>query len=241
MKGITTAIALFGLFTASAHSSSLPEHIKVLDYSGFNMLFDCQQRAPIVFQMVLTHDTGYTKRKDNFKQDPHLDSRCQQSSSKSYGKRNGTIYHRGHLISANSQDSSRRAMNESFFMVNVVPQAGGFNTGAWLLTEQYEECLRENGDIKVMGGVMFSDPTNDYFIKSHGIKTPDTFWKIIQTHSGYYAWAFPNSDDATKTNITRYAVTYNDIQKLTGLNLDLNGASRLNDRSLPRTEHCDLG
>ena len=69
----------------------------------------------------------------------------------------------------------------------------------------------------VIGGVIWgNNPDDDYFIHSHGIKTPDAFWKVIVRGSGQdeqvIAWVVPNSSYATKKRLDRYLVSIDELE-----------------------------
>lgn len=212
-------------------------------HSGYELVMDCITNTPVLFKFKLGIDTWNEKRSDDFGLDPKAPRSCQQTSARSYGKRKGTLYHRGHLVGANAMDGTKRNMEESFYMTNIVPQAERFNTGAWLLTEEYQECLREESNILVIGGLIYDDDKNDYFIRSHNIKTPDYFWKVIVTGEGYYAWIFPNTNGATKNNTKQYMTTIYNIESTIGFSLNLSSYGRnLPASTLPRnTRQCHLG
>jgi len=95
------------------------------------------------------------------------------------------------------------------------------NRGAWLLTEEIIECYRDIGELLVIGGVIWgNNPDDDYFVQSHGVKTPDAFWKVVVRGSGQderaIAWIVPNSTDATKKNLDWYLVSIDDLERVTG-------------------------
>lgn len=106
-------------------------------------------------------------------------------------------------------------------MTNILPQVASMNRGAWLQTEEIIECYRDIDELLVVGGVIWgNNPADDYFVKSHGIKTPDAFWKVIIRGKGQderaIAWIVPNSQDAKRANLDKYLVTVDEIEKLTG-------------------------
>jgi endonuclease G len=95
------------------------------------------------------------------------------------------------------------------------------NRGAWLLTEEIIECYRDIDELLVIGGVIWGDnPSDDFFVKSHGVKTPDAFWKVIIRGAGQderaIAWIVPNSSEATKKNLDRYLVSIDELERVTG-------------------------
>jgi endonuclease G len=106
-------------------------------------------------------------------------------------------------------------------MTNILPQAANMNRGAWYQTEKITECYRDIDELLVIGGVIWGkNAKDDYFVKSHGVKTPDAFWKVIIRGTGQderaIAWIVPNSSKATKNQLDRYIVTIADIEKVTG-------------------------
>ena len=99
-----------------------------------------------------------------------------QTSTKSYASvRSG--YDRGHLVTSNHMDYNATYIRRANYMTNIVPQVSGFNRGIWLEAETVAECYRDLAPVQVYGGVVYSDPSNDWFLASHGIRTPEFFWK----------------------------------------------------------------
>ncbi|MGZ8212873.1 MAG: DNA/RNA non-specific endonuclease [Methylosarcina sp.] len=192
-------------------------NIMRLDYEGFTVWLDCAKRGAVKFQYNAQHDAGAEPRAKSFKLDPNVPKECQQTSTKGYG--NG--YDRGHQVPANHLDASPIAIKQSNFMTNILPQVSNMNRGAWLLTEEIIECYRDIDELLVIGGVIWGDdPSDDYFLESHGVATPDAFWKVIVRGVGQderaIAWIVPNSPEATKRNLDRYLVTVDEIEQLTG-------------------------
>jgi endonuclease G len=65
-----------------------------------------------------------------------------------------------------------------------------------------------------------ANSADDYFLQSHGIKTPDAYWKVIVRGTGAderaIAWIVPNTQDATGKRLDQYLVSVEDIEKVTG-------------------------
>jgi endonuclease G len=188
-----------------------------LDYPGFTVWLECSKRGAIKFQYVAQRDNGNAKRYDKFFLDPNVPAECQQKTANAYGQG----YDRGHQVPANHLDSSEAAIKATNTMTNILPQAANMNRGAWLQTEEIIECYRDIDELLVIGGVIWgSNPADDYFVASHGVKTPDAYWKVVIRGTGSderaIAWIVPNSKQATRKNLDDYLVSVDEIERVTG-------------------------
>ena len=202
------------------NSPIVHSEVKVLNYTGFKVWLDCSKHGPYKFTYDPRPDTGNLVRVDKFTLDNKVPRYCQQTSSSTYGKG----YDRGHMVPENHLDYSRQAMTEANNMTNVLPQAANMNRGAWLVTEEITECYRDFSKLTVIGGTIWGNNTSDdYFLSSHNITTPDAYWKIIinNTTKQSISWIVPNSQEATRKNIDKYLVSISDIENITGEKLTL--------------------
>lgn len=186
-----------------------------LDYFGFTVWIDCAKKGAVKFRYNAQRDSGSAERASTFKLDPNVPMECQQYTTKAYG--NG--YDRGHLVPANHLDSSREAIEQTNMMTNILPQTSQMNRGAWLQTEEIIECYRDIDELLVIGGVLWgNNPSDDFFINTHGIATPDSFWKVIirgkPGQERAIAWIVPNAKEATRKNLDKYLVSLEQIEKL---------------------------
>ncbi len=191
--------------------------IMKLNYEGFTIWLDCNRHGAIKFQYNAQRDSGSAPRNDRFFLDPKVPKECQQKTAKAYGHN----YDRGHQVPANHLDYSAAAIKASNTMTNILPQAANMNRGAWLLTEEIIECYRDIDELLVIGGVIWGkNPADDYFVQSHGVTTPDAFWKVVVRGIGQdeqaIAWIVPNTQEATKKNLDDYLVSVETIERLTG-------------------------
>lgn len=215
-----------------------------LDYDGFTVWLDCARRGAVKFSYNVQHDSGNIKRYSKFFLDPNVPAKCQQTSAKGYGR----DYDRGHLVPANHLDHSSSAIKATNIMTNILPQAANMNRGAWLLTEEIIECYRDTDELLAIGGVIWGDnPADDYFLESHGVRTPDAFWKVIIRGSGEderaIAWIVPNSQNATKKRLDDYLVSVDELERRTGEKLPVTDYARHEKHksswTIPRG--CDKG
>jgi len=233
-------------------SASAAEHRTVtLDHGGFRLLYDCDERSALRFEYRLEADVGQLARADTFLLgDPLLPSGCaEQLRATSYASV-ASGWDRGHLVAANHMDGSADWMNSAFYMTNIVPQRAAFNRGIWLQTEEISECYRDLAPVQVIGGLIFDDASNDVFVASHGLRTPDWFWKVLITTDASgavqaQAWLMPNRDGLS--GLDAYLVRLVDLEARIGaqrLGLPaLPEALRtaLPTRSWPLPAGCQLG
>ncbi len=200
-----------------AKVTKLSNNLLQLDYEGFTVWLDCKKRGAVKFRYNAQRDNGNFKRYKKFHLDPSVPANCQQKSFRSYRKG----YDRGHLVPANHLDYSRTAIRQSNYMTNVLPQAANMNRGAWLRTEEITECYRDIDELLIIGGVIWGDNlADDYFVQSHGVKTPDAYWKVIIRGTGQderaIAWIVPNSQDAKYGKLDGYLVSIEELERVTG-------------------------
>lgn len=219
-----------------------------IDHPGFTLWVVCAERAAVLFHYTAEADRGRLPREDTFTLDPEFSRSCQQSSTRSHrNSREVPPHDRGHLVPANHVDHLADGIRLSNRMTNILPQASGMNRGAWLRTEEIIECYRDIEPLEVWGGVLWGfDASNDHFVESHGVRTPDYFWKVVVSKRDpqrHIAWIVPNRSDATRGRLDSYLSPVADIEMFTGVKLPLPEASKHNLPlvSWPLPAGCDKG
>jgi len=226
-------------------NDTLDDEIIKLDYSGFTVWLNCDKRGSEYFSYPLTKDKGNLERRDDFELDPKVSKRCQQKSADTY-KKYGQMWHRGHQAPANNLDDNKKGIYQSNYMTNILPQTGEMNTGAWYQTEYITECYRDISDIYIYGGTIWgTDTTNDYFVKSHGVITPDAFYKIIvrKDTGDTIAWIVPNDHGATKSKLDNYLVSVSDIESIANIEFPVSSSLKntVLRKSWPIPSGCGRG
>lgn len=193
------------------------------DYNGFRLIYDCTDRTALHYRYTLQADTGSTARPSSFTFDPTLPAGClQQTSTASYESVHPG-YARGHLVMSNHMDSDSALIRRANYMSNIVPQVSGFNRGIWLEAETVAECYRDLAPVQVYGGVVHGDTasdTNDFYLSSHGIRTPEFLWKALittdpATGAGKaIAWLIPNTTGLGA--LDRYIVSIAELEQRLG-------------------------
>jgi endonuclease G len=205
--------------------SDLPvEQIITINYGGFRLQYDCNARTALRYEYRLTRDSGHFSRPPEFMLDPAFPLDCaQQYTSASYaGIHPG--YDRGHLVTSNHMDYDATYIRRANYMSNIVPQVSSFNRGIWVDAENVAECYRDLAPLDVYGGVVYgrqpAELLNDYYLRSHGIRTPEFFWKSIVTTdpaSGAVkaiSWYIPNIENLGP--LDSYIVSIDDLERLLG-------------------------
>ena len=236
----TRSVVPFVIAVALSPLSAVSADLLEITYTGFTVTIDCNRRGAVRFEYLAKADGGSLPRKSSFTFDRDVEDRCQQTATKSYGSQ----YDRGQLVPANHLDHSRAAIAESNNITNILPQARNMNRGAWLLTEEIIECHRDVGDLRVIGGVIWGhNPHDDDFVESHGVETPDYFWKVIikQADKDAIAWMVPNSSEAKRRQLDLYLIRIDELEELVGETFDVSNEARslVRDRSWPLTDNCD--
>ena len=91
------------------------------------------------------------------------------------------------------------------------------------MTKKITECYRGINELLIIGGVLWGNNLNDdFFTESHGVKTPDAFWKVIIRNDRPIAWIIPNSVDAKKNRLDDYIVTIQALELVTGESIPVN-------------------
>lgn len=173
---------------------------------------------------------GKTKRSNRFKADKCIST--QSASLKDY-KASG--YDRGHLCPAAAMRVNSISMKESFLMSNMSPQKPGFNRGLWKRLEaQVRKWVLKNGNLYVVSGPIFKDCLGA--IGPNKVTIPGYYYKVIYSKDRSKMIAFVMPNKKIKGPISKYVVTVNKVEKLTGIDffylLDDNKEERLESHSV---------
>jgi len=194
--------------------------VVTLNKDAFTLTYDCELRSALRYEYRLDKDRGSASRPSSFYLDPNLPAGCEgQFSTRAYAS---VVpgWDRGHLVTSNHMDINATTMKQANYMSNIAPQASGFNQGIWVQAEMVVECYRDLAPVQIIGGLVYEDTANDFFIESHGIATPEYFWKVVLTtdpKSGLekaIAWLIPNSDDVGE--LDEYILSISELEDRVG-------------------------
>ena len=247
-------IVSFSLTACGGGSALPPNQLSVaknllwLDYGGFKLLYDCDLKSANRFEYKLGKDTGNFSRPTAFSFDPDFSKNYSQQISTSSYASVVSGWDRGHLVPSNHMDYDTTYLLRANYMTNIVPQLASLNQGLWKETENITECYRDLAPVQVIGGVIYADTSNDFFIASHGIKSPDYFWKtLVTTNSNNQietiSWLLPNQNGLS--NLNSFIVSIAELEsrlgsELVGIDLDTGIKQRKAATSWELPKNCFL-
>lgn len=217
MKILTLITA--SIFVSPAFTSPDPTNI-TLSFDAFTLSYNCEKRGYNWSHYKTFADMGNLKRFTPFHVEERLPRHCRQFTTDSYKSPKGApSFDRGHGVDQNPFDHNRELMRQTNSFANIVPQNSTLNRqGLWRYTEKLTECLRDGELMDIYAGVYWgADSSNDYFVNSHGVVTPDYLWKIIISETGRaVAWLMPNTSVPTEDNAEQFLVSPAYIEEVTG-------------------------
>jgi endonuclease G len=131
----------------------------------------------------------------------------------------GNGYDRGHMAPAADMRWDQQAMEECFYLSNMVPQVGkGMNQGIWKnLEENIRKWALDREELYIFTGPIYEDGGKKTIGKNK-VGVPTHLYKIVYDPVKVEAIAFimPNEKLDSK-DMPNYIVTIRDIEKKTGL------------------------
>ena len=203
----------FGNLEKVIASNSQPS--QMVKYEGFSLSFNKKMHVPnwVVWELTGEEVAGTYPRKDNFRDDDNVAGSAEKWDYSYSG------YDRGHMAPAGDLKWSKKAMDESFYMTNMCPQAKSLNTGAWKrLEEKCRQWATIDGAIIIVCGPVLTDPINEYIGDSR-VAVPQRFFKVILSpyvdEPRGIGFIMPNSK--VPGGMQAAAVSIDEVERVTGL------------------------
>ena len=156
----------------------------------------------------------WVKRSNTFLPDPQLPGK---SATPNDYRNSG--YDRGHLAPAADMAFNEEAMQYSFRMSNISPQAKNFNKGIWReLEELTRNWAKQNKALYVVTGpVLATKPKG--FVGNNRVAVPTAYYKVLldytETQKKGIAFIIPN--EVSYEPLFKYAVSIAEVERQTGL------------------------
>lgn len=184
---------------------------------GYLLSHDPARKTPVwvVEHLNRTKADAIVSRSDDFQPDQELE-RGERAELLDY---KGSGYDRGHMAPAADMAWDAQAMSESFYLSNMVPQAGaGMNRGIWAALEgKVRKWLLERGELYVYSGPVYLSGDSETIGPNH-VAVPSSLFKIVLDPQQKQAIAVIMPNHKLKTeDMPNYLVSVREVEKQTGL------------------------
>lgn len=163
----------FGNLMAVRTNPSVKEIAK--SYKGMDLSFNPQYHIPNWVSWELTADEtdGDVTRTNKFSSDPDIESSAETWDYSYSG------YDRGHMAPAGDMRWDKEAMQQTFYMTNICPQAKTLNAGTWKnLEEKCRQWAQIDSAIYIVCGPVIDGKPIEY-IGDTRVYVPREFFKVI--------------------------------------------------------------
>lgn len=202
----------YGNLMAVVTNPAVPSQFK--SYTGMDLSFNSKCHIPnwVAWELTADETTGDVSRSNTFYNDPEIDG-CPDTWDYSYSG-----YDRGHMAPAGDMKWDSKAMEETFFLSNICPQAKSLNTGSWKnLEEKCRKWAQIDGRIYIVCGPIIDDKPME-LIGDSKVWVPSRFFKVIiapySTPARGIGFIMPNSK--VEGGMQVCAVTIDEVEKITG-------------------------
>ncbi|MBX2959872.1 MAG: DNA/RNA non-specific endonuclease [Flavobacteriales bacterium] len=136
-------------------------------------------------------------------------------------KYDGFGYDRGHLAPSADFRWSKKALSESYYYSNMSPQQPDFNRQKWASLEAtFREYVTTHTETQlyVVTGPILYDTLPKLERGKNKVTIPEFYYKVAVDLTNNKAIGFIMPNKKVEYPITSYAVTINDVEKITGIN-----------------------
>lgn len=207
-----TSVDIAGLMKVKTNPQQMPEQL--VTYPGMDISYNPTAHEPnwVAWELTDTETSGTEARSNKFYSDPDVEG-CAETYDYSYSG-----YDRGHMAPAGDMKWSAEAMNSSFSLANICPQAKSLNTGAWKRLE--EKCRKwavDDGSLIIICGPVLTDEPIER-IGETGVVVPRRFFKVILAPKvePMRGIAFIMPNDKVPGGMQATAVSIDEVERVTG-------------------------
>ena len=136
-------------------------------------------------------------------------------------------YDHGHLCPSADRRNTKQQY-QTFYLTNMMPQNGVFNSGVWANMENWVRNQISTGSkdtLYVVKGGTIDNPSQYEAQTVHGMIIPKYYYMavLMKNSSGYRAMGFWIEHKASKdTNLSKYVVNIDTLEQLTGIDFFCN-------------------
>ena len=188
---------------------------EIVEYTGYEVSFNPETHEPnwSAWEILPSETTGDASRTNKFMTDKNVEG-C--ANTRDY---TGSGFDRGHMAPAGDMKWSEKAMEESFYMTNICPQAGDLNRGTWQkLEDKCRQRAAVDSAVIVICGPIFEPGEGSQRIGVTGVCVPRRFFKVVLAPYAEvpYAIGFIMPNGPTPGGMQAYAVSVDSVESVTG-------------------------
>lgn len=157
----------------------------------------------------------WNERVDNFRPDPAI-----RGGSATPNDYRGSGYDRGHMVPAADMAWNAVAMDETFMMSNISPQARNFNQGIWReLEELTRDWAKKFKRLYVVSGPVLTEAPKGYIGKENDVAIPAAYFKVLLDLDDpeQKAIAFLLDNEVNYEPLYKFATSIDEVEALTGI------------------------
>lgn len=197
-------------------ASPIPNEILV-KHLAFTSSYNPAHRVPNYVVHVIPKDIlyGTATRTNDFRIDPFI----KQNMADSVDYWNSG-FDRGHMAASADFKWNRKALSESYYYSNIVPQNKELNQGAWNKLEmQAREWAIDNSELIVVTGPVLENDLPKIPQGSFKVSIPQYLYKIVLDYYPpvYKAIAFIYPNKNVPYELEKHVVSIDSIEKITGI------------------------
>ncbi|XP_070566671.1 nuclease EXOG, mitochondrial-like [Ptychodera flava] len=223
-------------------------------YANHVLSYDQAKKTPLWVAEHITKDhlNGSASRKDSkFRRDPSIPDFYSSYNSDYVG----SGYSRGHMAPAGDNKYSQLAMNETFYLSNILPQDINNNMVFWNRVEIYCRGLTEKfTDVYIISGPLVipqQDKDGNKYVKyqvigNSNVAVPTHLFKIIAAENATQgqqvavgAFVIPNEPISSDRQLIEFQVNLEDVEKFSGFTF-LKKLNRTEAKNLCDVDGCKL-
>lgn len=212
--------------------TSTIEQTELVKHAGMFLLYDEQhEQARWVTHIILPQvNAGNLSRTNDFRIDPKVSTGTADKPDYWYSG-----FDRGHIAPSADFKWSKTAISESYFYSNMAPQRPELNREKWAELEGWGRSQVFNNKeqlVVVSGPILTDDLPKITQGENKKLSIPKQFYKIFLDNEGdeKKAIAFLMDNSSCNKPLVTYAVTVDEIEKLTGIDFFPNLDKALQDK-----------
>ena len=193
--------------------SLIPEQL--IEKSSYIVSYNRDTKIPnwVAWHLTADHTDGPFKRMSNFHEDE--DCPLPRATLQDY---KGSGWSRGHMCPAGDNKWSRKAMYDSFSLVNVCPQDSKHNSGVWNSIEM--DCrrwARQYGEVYIVCGPVWTKGKHQ-IIGPNKVQVPEAFFKVVlrlNPEPAGFGFITRNNEGTKKRDL--YYNSIDQVERITGI------------------------